>query len=275
MAAEAAPGARRKRRRRGGFVMTTLHIDGVSKRFGGLLACSDVNMKVPAGEITGLIGPNGAGKTTVVNLITGVFSLTTGTIKFGENDLTTAPRHVVARAGIARTFQTIRLLPDASVLENVMIGMHRNEKVGLFPQLFGLPSALAETRRFRDEAMALLDRFGMTRYAEFDAGTLSYGDQRRVEMMRALASKPKLLLLDEPVAGMNDVEAYKLGEIFSQLASEGMGVLLIEHNIRFVSRQCRHIYVLDTGRLIAEGTPESVVNDPTVIKAYLGDDVDA
>jgi branched-chain amino acid transport system ATP-binding protein len=255
--------------------MTALNIDGVSKRFGGLLAVAEFSMRVPPGEITGLIGPNGAGKTTVVNLITGVFSLTTGTIKFGDQDLTTAPRHVVARAGIARTFQTIRLLPDASVLENVMIGMHRNETVGLFSQLLGLPASVRETARFRDEAMALLERFGMIRYADFDAGTLSYGDQRRVEMMRALASKPKMLLLDEPVAGMNDVEAGKLGDIFSQLAGEGMGVLLIEHNIRFVTKQCRHVYVLDTGRLIAEGTPEQVVNDKAVITAYLGDDVDA
>jgi branched-chain amino acid transport system ATP-binding protein len=255
--------------------MSSLDINGVSKRFGGLLAVSEFSMRVPPGEITGLIGPNGAGKTTVVNLITGVFSLTTGTIKFGDEDLTTAPRHVVARAGIARTFQTIRLLPDATVVENVMIGMHRNEQASLLSQLFGLPSSLRETARFRDEAMALLDRFGMTRYAEFMAGTLSYGDQRRVEMMRALASKPKMLLLDEPVAGMNDVEAGRLGDIFNQLAKEGMGVLLIEHNIRFVTKQCRHVYVLDTGRMIADGTPETVVNNPAVIKAYLGDDVDA
>lgn len=257
--------------------MSSLVLKGVSKRFGGLQAVSPFDMEIARGKITGLIGPNGAGKTTVVNLITGVFKLSQGSIKFGDIDLTEAPRHEVARAGLARTYQTIRLLPDATVVANVMIGMYRHQNTSLISQLFGLPSSRAETRRFRDEVYHLLDRFGMTRYAQYPAGTLSYGDQRRVEMMRALALKPEVLLLDEPVAGINEVEAAKLGEIFRTLATEGKGlaVLLIEHNMRFVTNLCDYVYVLDSGMLIAQGSAEQVVNDPVVIKAYLGDDEDA
>ena len=257
--------------------MSSLVLKGVSTRFGGLQAVSPFDMEIARGKITGLIGPNGAGKTTVVNLITGVFKLSQGSITFGDIDLTEAPRHEVARAGLARTYQTIRLLPDATVVANVMIGMYRHQNTSLISQLFGLPSSRAETRRFRDEVYHLLDRFGMTRYAQYPAGTLSYGDQRRVEMMRALALKPEVLLLDEPVAGINEVEAAKLGEIFRTLATEGKGlaILLIEHNMRFVTNLCDYVYVLDSGMLIAQGSSEQVVNDPVVIKAYLGDDEDA
>ena len=252
--------------------MSSLVMKGVGKRFGGLQAVSPFDMEVAQGRITGLIGPNGAGKTTVVNLITGVYALSEGTIMFGDKDLTHAPRHEVARAGVARTFQTIRLLPDATVVANIMIGMYRHHQTSMMAQLFGLPSSRAETRRFRDEVFVLLERFGMTRYANYPAGALAYGDQRRVEMMRALALKPDLLLLDEPVAGINDVEAAKLGEIFRSIASGGIAVLLIEHNMRFVTNLCDYVYVLDSGKLIAQGTATQVINDPTVIKAYLGEE---
>jgi branched-chain amino acid transport system ATP-binding protein len=257
--------------------MTSLVLQGVGKRFGGLQAVSPFDMEIARGKITGLIGPNGAGKTTVVNLITGVYKLSQGSIRFGDIDLTEAPRHEVARAGLARTYQTIRLLPDATVVANVMIGMYRHQKTSLVSQLLGLPASRAETARFRDEVFRLLDRFGMTRYADYPAGSLSYGDQRRVEMMRALALKPEVLLLDEPVAGINEVEAARLGEIFRSLATEGegMAVLLIEHNMRFVTHLCDYVYVLDGGVLIAQGTAAQVVNDPAVITAYLGDDEDA
>ncbi len=257
--------------------MSTLILKGVSKRFGGLQAVSPFDMEIAHGKITGLIGPNGAGKTTVVNLITGVYQLRAGSIRFGDTALTEASRHEVARAGMARTFQTIRLLPDATVLANVMIGMYRLQKTSLVAQMFGLPSSRAETRRFRDDAFALLERFGMTRYADYPAGNLSYGDQRRVEMMRALALQPDVLLLDEPVAGINDVEAAKLGEIFRALATEGKGmaVFLIEHNMRFVTNLCDYVYVLDSGQLIAQGSAAQVVQDPVVIKAYLGEFEDA
>ncbi len=257
--------------------MTSLILKGVGKRFGGLQAVLPFDMEIARGKITGLIGPNGAGKTTVVNLITGVYKLSEGRITFGDIDLTEAPRHEVARAGLARTYQTIRLLPDATVVANVMIGMYRHQKTSLLSQIFALPSSRAETSRFRDEVFHLLDRFEMTRYADYPAGALSYGDQRRVEMMRALALKPEVLLLDEPVAGINDVEAAKLGAIFRKLATEGdgMAVLLIEHNMRFVTNLCDYVYVLDSGELIAQGSADQVVNDPVVIKAYLGEFEDA
>ncbi len=257
--------------------MSTLVLKGVGKRFGGLQAVSPLNMEIARGKITGLIGPNGSGKTTVVNLITGVYKLSEGSIKFGDIDLTEAPRHEVARAGLVRTYQTIRLLPDATVVANVMIGMYRLQTTSLLAQMFGLPSSRAETARFRDDVYTLLERFDMTRYADYPAGALSYGDQRRVEMMRALALKPEVLLLDEPVAGINDIEAAKLGEIFRSLATDGQGmaVLLIEHNMRFVTNLCDYVYVLDSGELIAQGSAEQVVNDPVVVKAYLGEFEDA
>jgi branched-chain amino acid transport system ATP-binding protein len=250
--------------------MTALVLEQVSKRFGGVIAADNVSISVPPGTITGLIGPNGAGKTTVVNLITGMLPLTSGRIRFGDRDISQAAAHEVSQAGFARTFQNIRLFKEVSVLDNLLIGFHKTERTSAIASLLGLPSARRETREVRERAMALLERFGMTRYAEFPAGGLAYGHQRRVEMMRALASSPTLLLLDEPVAGMNDVEAGELGEIFKRVAEDGTGVLLIEHNIRFVTRLCRHIYVLDNGRVIAEGTPAEVVKNPAVITAYLG-----
>ncbi len=248
----------------------TLVLDKVSKRFGGLCATSAVTMTVPPGRITGLIGPNGAGKTTVVNLITGMLSVSEGTIRFGGRDLTRAQAHEVGQAGIARTFQNIRLLAEATVVDNILIGFHRQERSSLLAGLCGLPSARRETAEMRGRAEELLRRFGMTRYAGHPAKSLSYGHQRRVEMMRALAAEPRLLLLDEPVAGMNDVESEELGRIFQQVAATGTGILLIEHNMRFVTQLCGHLYVLDSGRMIAEGPPAAVLEDPAVVTAYLG-----
>jgi branched-chain amino acid transport system ATP-binding protein len=250
--------------------MTTLALDRVTKHFGGVVAADAVTMQVPPGRITGLIGPNGAGKTTIVNLITGMLPVSSGTILFGDRDITTLAPHLVAQAGLARTFQNIRLLKEVSVIDNLLIGFHRHEKASITASLIGSFGARAETRLLRARADALLERFGMTAYRDHPAASLAYGHQRRVEMMRALAAAPSLLLLDEPVAGMNDVEAGELGAIFRGLAAEGMGVLLIEHNIRFVNALCEHVYVLDGGKLIAEGTPAAVVANPAVITAYLG-----
>jgi branched-chain amino acid transport system ATP-binding protein len=248
----------------------SLVLDAVCKNFGGVVAAQQVNMQVPAGRVTGLIGPNGAGKTTLVNLITGMLPLTSGSIRFGDDEISLMPAHEISRLGFARTFQNIRLLKEATVLENLLIGFHQRETSSFMANLLGLPSSRQETRRTREQAMALLERFDMVRFADFPASGLAYGHQRRVEMMRAIASQPALLMLDEPVAGMNDVEAAELGAIFKALSQEGMGILLIEHNIRFVTQMCDFIYVLDGGRIISQGTPEQVVADPVVISAYLG-----
>jgi branched-chain amino acid transport system ATP-binding protein len=250
--------------------MPSLVLDKVCRRFGGIDAVSNVSFEVPEARITGLIGPNGAGKTTVVNLITGMYKLTSGQIRLGDNNIGEAPPHEVARMGISRTFQNIRLLAEASVLDNVVIGFHRHETATLASGVFGLKRSLRETRTFRERGRALLERFHMGRFSEHPAGSLAYGHQRRVEMMRAVAMDPKILLLDEPVAGMNDVEAGELGDIFRELASSGIGLLLIEHNIRFVTKLCQHVHVLDSGKTIATGTPAEVMHNPAVVAAYLG-----
>ena len=250
--------------------MALLSLEGVSRSFGGLRAVNDVTLAVEAGRITGLIGPNGAGKTTLVNLIAGLFSLTEGRVSFDGSDISTLPPHQIARLGLARTFQNIRLLPEQTVRENVLIGFHAQERVGLFAALLGLPRMHAERVSLERKAEALLREFEMTPFINFPAGGLSYGHQRRVEMMRALAASPRLLLLDEPVAGMNDVEAESLGRIFRRLADDGMAILLIEHNMRFVMSLCDTLYVLQSGALIAAGPPVVVAHDPRVIDAYLG-----
>lgn len=250
--------------------MSHLQLEGVTRRFSGLVAVDNVSFACPAGEITGLIGPNGAGKSTLVNLITGMLALSEGRITFGGREIGAAEPHEVARLGIARTFQNIRLMPEASVLDNVCIGYHRHERASLLSGVFGLRGAQADAKAAMEAARELLARFDMERFAEHPAGGLAYGHQRRVEMMRALASRPQVLLLDEPVAGMNDVESDELALIFERLAQDGMALLLIEHNIRFVTRMCRKINVLDSGRLIASGAPETVMHDPAVIAAYVG-----
>ncbi|MBV7407449.1 ABC transporter ATP-binding protein [Maritimibacter sp. DP1N21-5] len=250
--------------------MPSLHLEAVSKHFGGLKAVDDVTMVVPKGEITGLIGPNGAGKSTVVNMISGVLSLTHGDIRLGERSISTDRADIVARHGVSRTFQNIRLLPEASVLENVLIGFHRREQAGVVASLLGLPRALRENREFREKAHELLKRFRLEEYADLEAGNLAYGHQRRVEMARAIASEPDIVLLDEPVAGMNDVESEELAVIFRELAESGMGLLLIEHNVGFVTRLCKQVYVLDSGRMIAAGDPHTVTRDPKVVAAYIG-----
>lgn len=251
--------------------MPDLAINQVVKRFGGVTAVDGLSLDVPSGRITGLIGPNGAGKTTVINLITGIDEPTSGQITFAGEDITGRKQETIARLGVGRTFQNIRLLREASVLANVVVGFHRHEKTSLFANLVGLPAVWRERRDFIDRGRQLLDRFTMSGFAEFPAGALSYGHQRRVEIMRALAMDPEFLLLDEPVAGMSSVEASELGGIFRSLAAQGLGILLIEHNVGFVTEVCDHVYVIDTGRLIAEGHPDAVCRDPAVIAAYLGD----
>jgi branched-chain amino acid transport system ATP-binding protein len=250
--------------------MSALVLEAVSKSFGGVAAVSNLSLAVPRGRITGLIGPNGAGKTTVVNVITGIIPPSGGRIAVGGRDVTGARPEAIARCGVARTFQNIRLLHDASVLDNVVVGFHRHETTSLGANLLGLPAVWRERRDFRARARALLERFDMARLAEARADSLSYGHQRRVEMMRAIATRPDYLLLDEPVAGMNAVEADALAAIVRALAADGMGLLLIEHNVGFVMGLCATIHVMNTGQLIAQGPPAAVARDPAVITAYLG-----
>ncbi|MWB78196.1 ATP-binding cassette domain-containing protein [Pseudooceanicola sp. 216_PA32_1] len=250
--------------------MSMLALQGVGRDFGGLPAVDSLNMSAERGRITGLIGPNGAGKTTVVNMIAGLLKLSRGQVLLDGEDVSTREAQELSRMGIARTFQNIRLVRDASVRDNVLAGFHLHEKTSTLANLLGLPSAFRERRALLARTDELLDRFGMTAMADWPAGSLSYGHQRRIEMMRALATEPRLLLLDEPVAGMNDAEAYKLAAIFREVADDGVAILLIEHNMRFVRRLCDHVCVLASGRLIAEGDAESVINDPRVIESYLG-----
>ncbi|MEI6109876.1 MAG: ABC transporter ATP-binding protein [Actinomycetes bacterium] len=250
--------------------MSSLELMGISKRFGGVKAVDDVSMLIPAGRITGLIGPNGAGKTTLVNIISGFINPTEGKVRFSEHDLTGAPAHVVAQMGIIRTFQNIRLLSETSVIENIAVGFHRHARSSLMEDLLGTPKSKLEHSKVRESALNLLERFEMLKFAESAAGDLAYGHQRQVEVMRALGAGPSVLMLDEPVAGMNDVEAGKLAQIFKGLAKDGMGILLIEHNVRFVSQLCSYVYVINNGSIISEGAPERVTRDPAVIEAYLG-----
>lgn len=250
--------------------MSGLGLRNVSRRFDGLMAVDDVSFSVKPGQITGLIGPNGAGKTTVVNLISGLLTPTRGSIHLDNDDISHLEPADVARKGIARTFQTIRLLKEDSVLNNVVSGFHRHARSSWMSSLLGTTAARRETEAHCEQAAELLRRFNMLQFASLPAGNLSYGHQRRVEMMRALATQPRLLLLDEPVAGMNDREADALGEIFRSLAKEGLAVLLIEHNMRFVMSLCEELHVLDAGRLIASGKPSAVREQAAVVAAYLG-----
>ena len=247
-----------------------LVVEGLTVAFGGLVAVNDVGFSVAEGSVHGLIGPNGAGKTTAFNLISGLYAPSAGTIALAGVPLVGRPTWERARCGLARTFQNIRMFADMTALENVMAGAHLRIASNL-------ADSLLRTTRFRDaersavaRAQKLLAFVGLGDVAGRRAGTLPYGDQRRLEIARALASQPKLLMLDEPAAGMNPAETARLGELLATLKAEGLTLLIVEHDMHFVMRLCDRITVLNFGRKIAEGSPAAIRTDATVVEAYLG-----
>ena len=251
-----------------------LKVDAVTRHFGGVRALYDVSFEVRRGEICALIGPNGAGKTTLVNIVSGFLRPSSGQVILGEREIAGARPHQVAAAGIARTFQNIRLFGELSVLENVLVGRHLHRRDTLFEALFALPGARRAEREAHAFALDLLERLEIDRLAALPAGTLAYGDQRRVEIARALALEPTVLLLDEPAAGMNAAETERLAEQLLSLRADGLTLLVIEHDMDLIMRVSDRVVVLNFGMLIADGAPPEVRGNPDVVAAYLGEDTD-
>lgn len=255
--------------------MTILNIDQLSKSFGGLNAVMNFEFQLGDRELVGLIGPNGAGKTTVFNLITGVYKPDQGRIFFAGQDITGLPSHEICKKGIARTFQNIRLFNDLTVLDNVKIALHKNAPYGLMAALCRIPSFFTGEEQIEAEALRYLQIFNLEEKKEELASNLPYGEQRRLEIARALATHPTLLILDEPAAGMNPLETQQLMKLIRWLQEEfKLAILLIEHDMSLVMGVCERIYVLDYGQIIAEGPPQEIKNNKRVIEAYLGEEVE-
>jgi branched-chain amino acid transport system ATP-binding protein len=247
-----------------------LEIKNLTMRFGGLIAVNDVSLNVEKGEIHGLIGPNGSGKTTIFNVVSGYYKPSGGTISFEGKKISGLPAYQITAAGFARTFQNLRLFSSMTVLENVLVGMGHHGKISLLGEIFNPVAVNHEEAYFTEKAMKLLQLLDLADYAKDIANSLPYGHQRRVEMARALATDPKILLLDEPAAGLNDVETHELSDTLLKIQSLGVTIFLVEHHMKLVMRSCGTISVLDYGKKISEGDCNFVRDDPLVIEAYLG-----
>ncbi len=247
-----------------------LALRAVTRHFGGLAALSNVNMDVPEGQIVGLIGPNGAGKTTLINCISGLDHPNSGEIRFVNTKIHRRAPHRITALGMARTYQNIRLFGDMTTLQNIIIAQHQQGKSTLLHSLIQWPGHWKEEKRIRSQARQYLEDFGLGTVLHVRASNLSYGDQRRLEMARALATRPRMVLLDEPTAGMNAIETEQLGSQILRMREGGITVLVVEHDMALISQVCDTVYVLNFGEILAYGTPDEIKQNPAVIEAYLG-----